>query len=256
MNIQSLSPSMVNTYRKCPRQFYYSYCLQLQRRSNAFLAFGSSFHAMAEENYFQKKETQKDLPIDLLTDFFRDDLHYRDDVDWEEQEQSLDDTKDQGVKTVRAYQEKVAPLIQPKLVEHTWNVEVKNRPWSISGKIDLIDDNDMVVDLKTTGRKLSKPRQEHVFQIGVYTMAWRMQTGKDDAQGRLDYAVRGKADTFSHQVNFGEDLGKRVLAEFDDVAKWIQREAWPGFRGHYLCSRKYCDFWDQCEKDCGGTVAH
>ena len=253
MQITSLSPSMVSKYRQCPRQFYYDYCLQLPRMGSAYTAFGSSFHAMAEENYYQKVRTEKDLPIDLLTDFFRDDLHYRDDVDWKEQEESLDDMKDQGVKTVRAYQEKVAPGIQPQVVEHVWSMEVNNRPWVISGKTDLIAAN-TPIDLKTTGRRLKTPKPEHVFQLSTYAMGWKAETGLPDVQGRLDYAIRGKEETISLEVAPMD--AQRVVSTFDDVAGWIQREAWPPFRSHYLCSRKYCSFWEQCEKDCGGTVAH
>ena len=257
MIVTSLSPSMVNRYRQCPRKFYYDYCLKLPRSGNAFMAFGSSFHAMAEENYYQKVRTQKDLPIDLLTDFFAEDLECRDDVDWKEQEQTLEQTKDQGVLTVRGYQQKVAPLIQPKLVEHVWSMEVNNRDWVISGKTDLIDSNDLVIDLKTTGRRLSKPKADHRFQISTYVMAWKARTGGNGVGGRLDYAIRGKDEVISLPVAFNTDtLAQNVVSTFDNVAKCIQREWWPVSRNHYLCSRKYCSFWNECEKDCGGTVAH
>lgn len=254
MNITSLSASMVNTYRQCPFKFYCQYCLRLPRRSNMALAFGSSFHETAEENYYQKIRTQKDLPVDLLECFFVEDLECRDDVDWKEQEQSLDQTKDQGVRTVRAYQQKIAPSVMPKLVEHVWSMEVGGRDWCIRGKTDLIDSNDKVIDLKTTNKRLSKPYKEQIFQVGVYAMAWKVQTGCQNVKGRIDYAIRGKDDIYSHPVSFNGDLNRSVLTTFDDVARRIQREEWPPFRGHYLCSRKYCNFADQCEEECGGTV--
>ena len=102
MILTSLSASMVNTYRQCPYKFYCNYCLKLPRRGNAFMAFGSAFHAMAEENYYQKLRTAKDLSIDLLTAFFAEDLECRDGGDWKAPEQTRDETKDQGVKTGRA----------------------------------------------------------------------------------------------------------------------------------------------------------
>jgi len=253
MNITSLSPSMVNTYRKCPRQFYYDYCLRLPRRSNFSMAFGSSFHKTAEENFWQKVRTQKDLPIDLLTDFFVEDLEYRDDVDWKEQSESLDDMKAQGVKTVKAYQEKVAPGVQPQVVEHLWSMEVGNRDWVITGQTDLITDDDLVIDLKTSGRRLSKPRPEQVFQVSTYAMGWKAQTGRPGIHGRLDLAIRGKEETISLDVELQDT--QSVVSTFDNVAMSIQREWWPVFRNHYLCSRKYCSHWEICEQDCGGTVA-
>ncbi len=71
-------------------------------------------------------------------------------------------------------------------------MEVGGRDWVISGKIDLITDDDLVIDLKTTGRRLKKPKEDHAFQLSTYGMAWKAQSGKD-AQGRLDYAIRAPA---------------------------------------------------------------
>lgn len=252
MKITSLSASMVETYRICGRRFLYSYGLKLPRHSNPDLAFGSSFHRMTEENYYQKVNTSKDLPIDLLTDFFAEDLEYQDDVDWSSQ--SLDKTKDLGVKTVRAYQQKLAVKVQPLHVEHVWSMEVNNRDWFISGKTDVISVKNAVRELKTTGRKVNTPKPAHRFQTGVYALAWQKQTGLP-AQADLDYAYRGKDEISTFPLEYGDSLEKLVLTTFDEVAKGIEREVWiPNRTGSYLCSRRYCDFWNQCEKDCGGEV--
>jgi hypothetical protein len=214
---------------------------------------------MAEENFFQKRTTQKDLPLDLLTDFFVEDLEFRDDVDWKEQEQTLDQTKDQGVVTVRAYQEKVAPGIQPQVVEHVWSMEVVGRDWVISGKTDLVTEDDLVIDLKT-GKVPGKPRdgsprkpkQADAFQVSTYAMGWEAQTKRSNVKGRLDFAPRGKDETIS--VGVPLESAQSIVSTFDSVAKCIYREWWPPFRSHYLCSRKYCSFWPECEKDWGGAV--
>lgn len=217
------------------------------------LAFGLGFHRTAEENFWQKRTTRKDLPIGLLADFFAGELECMDDVDWKEQEQSLDATKDQGVKTVRAFQTKVAPGIQPVEVEHRWSMEVGGRDWVITGKTDLIVTQGPI-DIKTTGRGLSKPKDDHRFQVGTYVMARRAETGQQNLQGQLEYAIRGKEETISLPVEFGPDLAQRIVSTFDNVAGCISREWWPIFRSHYLCSRKYCSFWEICEQDCGGEV--
>ena len=73
MRVESLSPSMVNTYIKCGRQFYYQNCLRLPALPNHYLTFGSAFHETLRENYYQKIRTFRDLPTDLLTDFFAED---------------------------------------------------------------------------------------------------------------------------------------------------------------------------------------
>lgn len=252
LNIVSLSPSMVVTHGICPRRFYYSEVARIPYLPNPDLAFGAAFHEMARETHFQKVNTEKDLPINLLTDFFCEDLEYRD-VDWSTK--SLSETKDEGVISVRSYMQKTAPSIQPLHVEHAWTMQIKNRDWVISGKTDLITNKDQVIDLKTTGRRVSKPKPDHVFQTGVYVAAWRAQTGLPGVQGRLDYALRGKDEVCSLPVKFDDGLSASVLSRFDNAAYWIEREVWmPSRHGDYLCSRKYCSFWQSCEKDCGGRV--
>lgn len=254
MNIQTLSPSMVNAFRKCPRQFYYRYVEQLPTPSNYFLAFGSSFHRTLEENYYQKVQSEKDLPLDLLTDFFAEDLESQDNVEWGET--TLDTAKDQGVALVRGYQYKVGFHTFPQLVEHAWTMEIKNRDYNISGKIDLITTDDLIVDTKTTGKRVSKPKLDHMLQVKTYAAAWKHQTlMTPQVKARLDYCLRGKDEINSITVEIPDTATAEVLSIFDDVAGWIQREAWvPHRQGNFLCSRKYCSFWNQCEKDCGGVV--
>lgn len=286
MNIHSLSPSMVNQYLQCPAKFKYNYVEKLPRLPNHYLAFGTSFHETLHENYYQKITTARDLPLDLLTDFFVEDLECQE-VDWSQQ--SLGKTKDEGVITVRAYQQEIAPKIQPTHVEQRISMAVNGRPWVISGKIDAVADG-IVREAKTTGKRVSKPRPEHIFQTGTYTALWRaeasqaliegiiegvtkyrdLQTdiwyaspaewiklvGTQRINGEIVYSIRGKDVVCSIPVNFGDSLDRWVLSTFDQVAKGIQLEVWPANRGgSYLCNRKYCDFWMKCEADCGGTVA-
>ncbi len=252
MKIISLSPSMVNSYLQCPRKAYYNYALKLPWLPNHYLAFGSAFHETLRENYYQKIQTSKDLPVDLLTDFFAEDLEYRD-TDWSEQ--SLDETKDQGVETVRAYQQKIAPGVQPSHVEHAFTMEVIGRDWQIRGKIDVIQEDLTPRETKTTSKRVYKPKPDHVFQVGVYTAAWRQQTKLPELQAQIDYSMRGSDEIKSFPVEFGDTLSKNVLTTFYQVARGMEAEVWPANRGHHYCTRRFCDFWGTCEKDCGGTVA-
>lgn len=251
MKITSLSPSMVNTYLKCGRQFYYRNCIRIPALPSWYMAFGSAFHETLRENYFQKIRTSKDLPTDLLTDFFAEDLEYRD-ADWSEQ--SRDDTLDQGVISLREYQAKVAPKTMPRDVEYAFTLDVIGRPWKITGKVDLIGMNVGPIETKTTGKRLSKPKPDNVFQIATYAAARMKQMGVQNAIARMDYVIRGKEEVITFPFLFDKREEQNVLTTFDQVATGIQNEVWIPNRYHFLCSRKYCPFWMNCEKDCGGVV--
>lgn len=253
MQIYSLSPTMVISYTDCSQRFYYENCLKLPRIPNHYLAVGSAFHETLRENYFQKVQSAKDLPIDLLTDFFAEDLEFRD-VDWGG-DVDLSEAKDQGVGIIRGYQKDIAPMVQPIVVEQTIDMKVKGRSWSISGKVDLIDDNDLLHENKTTSRKPYKPKKDHVFQTGVYVTLLRRLWDRPNINAELIYSLRGKGTTHSFPLTFNGNTEKGVLSTFDAVADGIQKEVWIPNRYYNYCSRKYCSFWNQCEKDCGGTVA-
>lgn len=253
MRIQSLSPSMALTYLKCNRQFYYQNVAKLPRLASPVLALGAAIHETFRENAWQKINSGMDLSEPLLKNFFAEDLEYRE-VDWSGQ--GLSTTKDQGVICVEEYRQKMAPKVQPAFVEYAFNMEVKNRDWGIAGKVDLITDKEVVIDHKTTKGRMKAPRVEHVFQLGVYALAVKQQAWGANVTARLDYYPRGKRDAYSHPVTFAPSLAKNVLTTFDQVAHGIQSEVWAANRtSNYLCKRRYCNYWNQCEIDCGGTVA-
>jgi CRISPR/Cas system-associated exonuclease Cas4 (RecB family) len=206
-----------------------------------------------EENYFQKLNTQEDLPVELLTDFFCEDLECRD-VDWSG-DVDLSTAKDQGVVGIRSYQDQVACGIQPARVEYAFTIEVTGRPWSIMGKIDVIDDGDRVIETKTTTNKVHKAKKAHVFQAEVYATAFRREAGLETIRARVDYSLRAKEGNFHFSLEFDASTERNVLITFDSVANAIQKEIWIPNRNSNYCTRRFCAYWDQCEKDCGGIVA-
>lgn len=253
MKIRSLSPSMVNAYLGCQRRFYYEYCLKLPRLPNHYLAFGLAFHRTVEENYFQKIRTEKDLPVNLLTEFFVQDLKTRD-ADWSQQSQSK--TLDQGVATVRSYQKEIAPKVQPREVEYAFNMELLNRDWSIRGKADVIDQDFKVHEHKTTGRRVSVPKPEHVFQVQVYATAYQRQAQLPQIQAQIVYSLRGRDGACSFDLDFDDSSLHHILTVFDEVATGIELERWmPRRIANMYCKRRYCSFWNECEKDFPGRVA-
>jgi hypothetical protein len=216
------------------------------------LALGLSFHNTVKENAYQKVNSGKDLSAGLLKCFFAEDLEHSE-VDWSDQ--SLDTTKDQGVVCVDEYRYKMAPKTQPAFVEYKFRMDVIGRAWKIKGKVDLITDEEVIVDHKTTTGTLKAPKPEHVFQIGVYALAIQKQAGNRAVSAQVDYYPRGKPAAYSRPVTVSPGFDKQMLTAFDQAAKGIKHEIWAANRtANTWCKRRYCDFWNQCEIDCGGRV--
>lgn len=252
MKITSLSPSMVNTYLKCSQQSLYRDVLRLAGPSTPVLTFGTAFHRTIEEDMYQKVKSGKNLPLDLLQDFIAEEIEYSE-TEWKEQ--TLNETKDQAVITLAEYQTKIASSIDPIDVEWAFSIDVIGRDYRIAGKADIINAvGAAVIETKTTGKRRSAPWPDQMFQVWVYMMAWTRKNKSLRQQARVDYALRGKAETLSFPISYDSSLEKRILTTFDSVANGIQREVWIPNRYHFLCCRKYCQYWNQCEKDCGGRV--
>ncbi len=258
MPLQTLSWSRVGTYLKCPRQYYYNYCLDLWRLPNYYLTLGTAFHKAAQANYWQKATSRQDMAIADVLDVFSTDFDSRDTDFMGEDSGKI---KDSGVAIMETYQRQVAPGVQPVEVESSFAMRFVNKSWNFQGKIDLVSEDNVVIETKTTGSKPYKARAEHVLQTVGYTQAYKQISGKEDLTSRIDYAVRKEtkrdgitAEIVSYPFTVTDEDVRYWLNLISDVARGIEAEVWPANRCGYLCSKKYCSYWQQCETDLGGTV--
>jgi len=193
--VKRLSPTSVNAWFKCPREFYYNYIEKQKVKPNIALVKGSVVHSVLENFYrgykpnlkreikrlfIKEWEKQKNLikqlelnPINLIKekrDAFRIVMGFYN---------KLKITLDILVKYGKAENERHAYyLTKPKLRE----MYIKNEDLHCSGFIDRIhEDFDGIVtlgDYKTSSKYGIGLNQSYKRQLGIYALLYENDTGR------------------------------------------------------------------------------
>lgn len=244
-----LSPSQVNTFLNCPAKWYFRYLVGLREPATGSLALGTAFHATVAANFRQKVSTHRDTPIDELRVLLGDevvmaiaDAELREDEDASELAAI-------GDAMLAVYMKEAAPSISPVAVE--LEVEGEIAGVKARGFVDVLDAEGRIIDCKTASRRPSGVSAEHALQLTTYAMI----TSGASGVCRLDTLTKTKTVQLvqqSHEVRQEE----RTLAEhlFPMVQDSIRDGVYLPRRNSTLCSRRYCGYWRECEREFGGRV--
>ena len=245
-----LSPSQVNTYLTCPAKWYFRYLVGLSEPATGALALGKAFHGTLAQNFRQKMSTGSDMESDALAEAFN--------AEWSDalSEAELRDDEDPadlastGKAIVEVYVAQAAPPVKPGAVEQTVQGEVAGV--AVRGIVDLIDVDGCVFYFKTSSKRPNGIPAEHSLQLTTYTMITPQASGLC----RLDTATKTKTVNVVQQ-SFRVSADDRRFAEtlYPMVRESIRDGIYPPHRGSPMCSRRYCGYWRECEREFGGRVA-
>ena len=245
-----LSPSQVNTYLTCPAKWYFRYLVGLSEPATGALALGKAFHGTLARNFRQKMSTGRDMETGELAEAFAaewsavlPEAELRDD----EYAAELAST---GKAIVEAYVVQAAPSVKPRAVEQTVQGEIAGV--TVRGIVDLLDVDGCAFDFKTSSKRPNGIPAEHGLQSTTYTMI----TPEASGLCRLDTVTKTKTVTVVQQ-SFQTSADDRRFADtlYPMVQESIQDGIYPPRRSSPMCSRRYCGYWRQCEREFGGRVA-
>lgn len=252
-----LSISRINTFGRCPMQFYFRYCLGLTAPPSGALSLGSSFHVAAEYHDKQKIVSHANLNVEEVLDVFSADFDERShETAWMDGEKP-GTFKDQGVGLLRIYHREIAVNVQPASVERRFEIPFYNKDWDFVGYIDLIDDNDLIIERKTIGRRPPAPQADHMLQTVAYTAGFRWE-GNTESGARIDYVVKNKKPiVVSYPFQVVDAQVEFFLSQAARVAHMIENEMFMNSRhlSPFPCSHKFCGYALTCEREIGGIVA-
>ena len=244
-----LSPTQVRAFLDCSAKWWFKYGLGLPEAKTSSLAFGLAIHRTLEINFREKLETGEDLETPGMVTIFRD--------AWLEQVGQTVFRKDEdpsalrktGERLIARYMDEVAPRIQPMAVE----LEVKGEiaGVAVSGRVDVLDVEGRVVDVKTSSRKPSCVAPDYAFQLATY----RQITPDASGAARLDTLVKTQTPQLVEQTyRVGEDDLRQTQVLFPLVQEGIRNGLYFPNRQSLFCSRRHCSYWQQCQKEFGGSV--
>lgn len=232
---QVLSGSSVKTYLRCGKQWEYAYVLQIKRPPSIKQGLGIAAHEAVAFNFEQKILTYQDLPKEAVADRFSDAwellavdiedvvnverLDARTGKTTKTRKETKDKAKSSGYDAVFKYQEEVAHLIQPTMVEQEIRFILDGEiEWT--GIFDLSDSNNRLRDHKFVSRKPDSVAPYLVPMIG-YALGYRQVTKSIEAEVVLDYMVR-TAEPYYLPLASGGPISDSQIAAFADIVRGVK----------------------------------
>ena len=246
-----LSISQVNAYLGCPLKYRFQYVDKIPRPwRGAAMAFGTSVHTAVE--WFHKERLAGRSPeIAYVLQIF--------DADWYAQNaeplvfperDSKDSLAEKGRAMLQLYVESSSG-VKPVAVEQPFELDLTDPETGevldvrLRGIIDLVEEGETLVDLKTAGRTLESGGLERHLQLSTYALAFFLLHGSIPML-RLDMLLKtAKPRLERHPTTRSlEDLGwtARLIRE---VALAIQTEHFypnPSWR----CTE--CEYFAHCQQ--------
>lgn len=244
-----LSPSQVNTFLSCPAKWYFRYAIGLREPPTGTLALGTAFHSVLATNFRQKIETKQDLPAEELEQPFGEAFAIAaEDAEFLEDEEpaALIET---GRALVARYMADAAPWIEPRAVE--LHVEEVIAGVRVQGVVDLLDMEGRIIDRKTAARRPTGITPEYQLQLTTYSMITPGASGCC----RLDTVTKTKtAQLVQQSCEIGAEERRYAETLYPMVQEAMRDGIYLPRRSSPVCSRRYCGYWRECEREFGGRI--
>lgn len=255
-NKPHFSASQLSMMSRCGEQWRRRYIENEKAPPAVAMLKGTALHHGAEVNFKQKIETFKDLAKDDIIANAVEKLEatFRDDVTLTAEERKIGTKKllheatGEVVKLATTHAEEQAPDYQPIKVEQEFRVVMDDCDYDLLGYIDLIDDTQRVVDLKTSKAKPKAGLADESIQLTGYA-AYQVTQGVYPINVRLDVLTSNKKGVKRTKVDSVRDandlrtLGKRI----DMAASAIKAGVFmPSIPGTWWCSATWCGYWETC----------
>lgn len=246
-----ISASQIGQYTFCPLSYKYLYIDGVPKEPhNEYTIYGTALHEALAHNYRQKIASEKDLPPKELIDVFRmsmSDLVQKHNI--RANGQTLATMNLNAEMTLREYLDKISPKIQPALVEHKFELTLKNYPIKILGYIDLVTVDDWIIDHKSAGKTYKKDwnqsKADDSMQLTMYSAAFRKIFGRAERGVRFDVMPRCiPAEIITLESTRTDDQVFKLLQMATDIDRLIDMGIWvPNLNS---CSS--CPFKNTCPK--------
>jgi putative RecB family exonuclease len=245
-----LSASQVQTYLGCPLKYRFQYVDKIPRPWRAAaLAFGTSIHAAIE--WFQRERMAGRTPdvaraVSIFeADWFAQNLEVLVFPDKESRESH----KEKGVRMLPAYLETLGPAL-PVAIEEPFEVDLYDPETGedlgvrVKGFVDLVEEGNVLADVKTAGRALENGGLERHLQLSIYALAFLLLHGSIPRL-RLDMIMKTKVPRVDRLET------ERSLPDLAWTARLIARTARAIERGNFFpnpswrCSE--CEYFANCQ---------
>ena len=260
--------SMLATMARCGVQFGFRYGKtfgigpeNIIIPPNIALATGTSVHKSVQADLDHKMETGGQLlPVDEIKEIafgvFQQHIDRGMTFSPDETvnlEKTIGSAMDMTVALSMLHHNGLAPIINPLEVEKKFVITMNGYPYDVAGQIDVVE-ADRLRDTKT---KAQTPGQDAArsLQMGLYSVAHRIETDKLPGEVCLDFLVKTKTpkivirsavpeaswvDPVMHRLERAMEIieavkeGKQALSPADPE-NWCCTDRWCGYSAQRIC---------------------
>jgi len=245
-----LSISQVNTYLGCPLKYRFQYVDKIPAPWRAAaLAFGGSVHAAVEWFHRERMEHRTPSVPEVIAIF---------DSDWYAQnleplvfaeKDSNESLAEKGRAMLSLYVEQSNGSL-PKFVEERFEINLVDPStgeildvW-LRGIIDLIEEDDTLVELKTAARTLESGGLERHLQLSTYALVFLLLHGRIPNL-RIDMLLKTKTPRLEHFPT------SRTIEDLGWTARLIKGVADAIRAGHFYPNPSWrcmeCEYFAPCQ---------
>lgn len=252
-----VSASQLSMYEMCGESYRRRYIDVDIIPPGIALLRGTGVHEGAKINFRQKIDSHEDLKetdiVDASVSAFEervksDGVLLTEEEESEGKENVIGKGKDSVVTLARLYTTETAPEYQPVRVEEKQRIVLKGE-YDLLAVMDLSDDQDRVIDLKTTTRKKPADEIEKSEQLSFYSLVFKALEKKLPQSVRLEVLIDKKVP--ERQMLEGardtEDL-MTLINRINCMIKGVEKGVFmPCNQTSWKCSEKYCGYYHTCK---------
>lgn len=259
-----ISQSEINKYRRCPRAHKFHYIDKLKESMGAPAVRGMAIHDSTE--WFGKGRLKGEMPtLSGLQKYYEDHSFPETIESWERRggitwkDYSAQEMHDDGLRALAAWHgqpareystDKILPAIgenlAPRRVEETIDVLMEGLPWHYVCRLDVLDMDHILRDLKTTGKNSSENMAMISDQLTWEQMALE-NIGEKVFGLEIDQLVilKGRVDVVVHRAapRTPEEIAE-AMTDMGEVVRAIEARQFPRVRDWMTC--KTCAFLPMC----------
>ena len=250
MDVKSLSPSALRLLQLCGEAYRRRYVEGERTSFGLPAAIGNATHKAAEHRLTSKRDelvlpSEEEIK-DITSDAFEHQIE-RPDFEWGEDSMTSTAAKHQALDLSTLHLNELAPVIEPEIIEQRMEIEIPGYPLKLVGYADVIEVDGTVRDLKT--RKRSPKPEDATLDIGLawYSMQYEVIHGTPAPMLALDVLVKKKKPELVSSLATPHEGHDPLLRRIERATAMIQAGAYmPAEPGHWKCSEKFCDYYDDC----------
>lgn len=269
--MKTLSVSKIEQALMCGYRFRYMYVDRIPRPAAWVLLAGNVLHEIIEHAIREFARTGKYPDLKTLEDMYDpvwerrvgEEEGKRDFIGWEiDKDDPVEKIRSEYRQLVRLAREEVLPTVRPwmigdePVVEYRIELELESDvgPFTLLGYVDLLDDEGVLQDWKTTS-KVSARQLRTWLQFSAYSLWAYPIVGEEDLRCEKVILVRGDKP-FVERKPFV--IGPKHREWFVKTAAQVWRSIklgifLPGTEG-WWCSPKFCPFYMGCRGEIPGEL--